>query len=109
MFIKLLVGFIAAALVVLIIWMLKGLLLTPVKSGADTELYIYLRPNEDAPSLEQLLKGLLWLRENGTLVAEIRILSDHCMESAYNVAEHFSNEYSFIKLTEPENNSERTY
>lgn len=106
MLLKLLVGFVIAILVVFIVWMIKGLLLTPVKCGEDTKLYIFIHPKGEAPSLEHVLKGLLWLRENGTLAAEIQIITDDCEEGAYHIAEHFSDEYSFIRLKLPESYSE---
>lgn len=106
MLLKLLVGFIIAILVVFIVWMIKGLLLTPVKCGEDTKLYISIHPKAEAPSLEHVLKGLLWLRENGTFAAEIQIITEDCGEGAYHIAEHFSDEYSFIRLKLPESYSE---
>lgn len=96
------VGFAAAAMLLLIIWALKGLLLTPVKTGDSTEMVIELYLHGDEPALEQTLRGLLWLRENGTLRADIRITAHEPDEVTRHIARHYENEYRCIYYTEEE-------
>ncbi|MFR6425280.1 MAG: hypothetical protein ACLUNO_06800 [Oscillospiraceae bacterium] len=50
-------------------WLLRMLgctLLTPVRSSRDARLTLVIRARGDAPELEQLLRGIRWLREGGT-------------------------------------------
>ena len=50
-------------------WLLRMLgcaLLTPVRSSRDARLTLIIRARGDAPELEQLLRGVRWLREGGT-------------------------------------------
>ena len=69
--------FIQITLCVLLIlgfaWLLRMLgctLLTPVRSSRDARLTLVIRACGDAPELEQLLRGIRWLREGGTLMAD---------------------------------------
>ena len=58
-------------------WLLRMLgcaLLTPVRSGRDARLTLVIRARGDAPELEQLLRGIRWLRESGTLTAEVLLV-----------------------------------
>ena len=63
----------AAACLAFLYWRLKGILLTPVKPGRNVRLRILITVSGAAPSLEQTVDALLWLRANGTLPAEICI------------------------------------
>lgn len=73
--------FIQITLCVLLIlgfaWLLRMLgcaLLTPVRSSRDAQLTLVIRARGDAPELEQLLRGILWLRESGTLMADVLLV-----------------------------------
>ena len=46
-----------------LLWMLSGALLTPVRSGGDTRITLVVQAHGDAPELENLLRGTLWLRD----------------------------------------------
>ncbi len=94
------VGFVIAAILMLIIWALKGVLLTPVKTGDSTDIEIELRLRGSEPALEQTLRGLLWLRENGTLKANIRIIAHEPDEVIRHIARHYEAEYRCIYYTE---------
>lgn len=96
------VGFVIAAILLLIIWALKGVLLTPVKTGDSTDMEIELRLRGPEPALEQTLRGLLWLRENGTLKANIRIIACETDEVTRHIARHYEDEYRCIYYTEDE-------
>ena len=59
-------------------WLLRMLgcaLLTPVRSSRDARLTLIIRARGDAPELEQLLRGIRWLREGGTLVADVLLVA----------------------------------
>ena len=94
------VGFVIAAILLLIIWALKGVLLTPVRTGDSTDIVIDLLLHGDEPALEQTLRGLLWLRENGTLKANIRIIAHEPDEETRHIARHYEVEYRCIYYTE---------
>ena len=94
------VGFVIAAILMLIIWTLKGMLLTPVKTGDSTDMEIELRLRGPEPALEQTLRGLLWLRENGTLKANIHIIAREPDEVTRHIARHYEAEYRCIYYTE---------
>ena len=96
------VGFVIAAILMLIIWALKGVLLTPVKTGDSTDMEIELRLRGPEPALEQTLRGLLWLRENGTLKANIHIIARETDEVTRHIARHYEDEYRCIYYTEDE-------
>ena len=58
-------------------WLLRMLgcaLLTPVRSSRDARLTLVIRARGDAPELEQLLRGIRWLRESGTLMADVLLV-----------------------------------
>ncbi|MBE6948791.1 MAG: hypothetical protein E7456_02985 [Ruminococcaceae bacterium] len=51
----------------LLIWLLKSLLVTPVPTDRDTELYMVVTAKGDAQGLEQTLQSLQWIREEGRI------------------------------------------
>ena len=58
-------------------WLLRMLgctLLTPVRSSREAQLTLVIRARGDAPELEQLLRGIRWLRESGTLMADVLLV-----------------------------------
>ena len=59
-----------------LLWMLSGALLTPVHSGRDTRITLVVQAHGDAPELENLLRGTLWLRDSGTAAADILLVDD---------------------------------
>lgn len=81
-------------------WVLHGLVLFPVKAGENTKLKIVLNISGECHELEHTLKGLIWLRDNGTIKANIDIIADEPSSSARLVAMAFSNDYQFISYTE---------
>ena len=94
------VGFVIAAIRLLSSWGLRGVLLTPVRTGDNTEIVIGLNLDGHEPALEQTLRGLLWLRENGTLKANIRIIAHGPDEETRHIARHYEAEYRCIYYTE---------
>ena len=90
------VGFAAAAVLWLIIWSVKGLLLTPVKLGRSTKASVLLTVSGAEPMLEYTLRSLVWLRENGTLKAEIDI---NAIDTR-SILRRFEAQYRFVNYTE---------
>ncbi|HBD86882.1 MAG TPA: hypothetical protein DC001_05590 [Clostridiales bacterium] len=68
-----------AAVIILMLWGLRGLMLAPLKRGRHTLLTLTLRVTGPEPRLEETLDGVLWLRENGNLPADI-IIEDAGMD-----------------------------
>lgn len=81
-------------------WLLHGILLFPVKAGENTKLSIQLDLDGECRDLEHTLKGFIWLRDNGTLKADISINLKEPDDSTRHVAAAFSNDYHFISYNE---------
>lgn len=67
------VGFAAAAVLWLIIWSVKGLLLTPVRLGRNTDADIVLHIRGAEPTIEYTLRSLMWLRETERSVQTLQL------------------------------------
>ena len=80
------VAILAAAIVLLLLWMLRGAVLLPVRLGKELSLTLVLRASGSGDGLEQAVRALLWMMENGTLSGTIVIedagLSPEAREAA---------------------------
>jgi len=76
---KLFAAFLAAGAVVYFLWLLRGLLLTPVHLGKNESLQLVLRITGPEPALENSVNTLLWLVEDGVLPGEL-IIEDGGMD-----------------------------
>lgn len=94
------VGFSAAAMLWLIIWSVKGLLLTPVRLGKNTDADIVLHIRGAEPTIEYTLRSLMWLRENGTLRSDISINARSIDDETRSVLRRFAAQYRCISFTE---------
>lgn len=94
------VGFSAAAVLWLIIWSVKGLLLTPVRLGKNTDADIFLHIRGAEPTIEYTLRSLMWLRENGTLRSDISINARSIDDETRSVLRRFAAQYRCISFTE---------
>ena len=54
-----------------ILWLLHARLLLPIRSGPYTETMVVVTAHGDASELEMLLRGLIWLRDNGVVPCSI--------------------------------------
>ncbi len=81
-----------AALVILLVWTLRGLMLTPVRTGADTRIRVTLSVRGADAMLEGAVGALLWLDANGTLPCEIAIRDLGMDEETARVAEALARE-----------------
>ena len=70
----------AAVILGLFWWYLRGLLLTPVRLGKEEKLSLVLTVSGPAPELENTVDALLWLIRNGTLSGQI-VLRDAGMDA----------------------------
>lgn len=94
------VGFAAAAILWLIIWSVKGLLLTPVRLGKNTAAEIVIEVRGAEPTIEYTLRSLMWLRENGTLRADIVVKSYDVDDETRGVLRRFQSQYRYVNYTE---------
>ena len=85
-----------------LLWMLGCALLTPVRSGRDAQLTLVIRARGDAPELEQLLRGIRWLRESGTLTAEVLLVDCGLTEDALALCERAARRCEDLKLCKTE-------
>ncbi len=81
-----------AALLLLFIWKLRGVLLTPVRTGENTSLTVRLDVNGPEPLLESTLASLLWLDGDGTLKCSVEVRDLGMDEATLAVAEAFERE-----------------
>ena len=77
-------------------------LLTPVRSGRDTRITLVVQARGDAPELENLLRGALWLRESGTAAADILLVDCGLTEEAAALAERLARQCEDLKLCNTE-------
>lgn len=84
-------------------WLLHGILYSPVKAGENTKMSIRLEVDGASCDLEHTLRGLKWLRDNGTLKADIVVILNNPDEITKNVAMAFSKDYHYISTTNSEN------
>ena len=86
-----------ASLVLLLVWRLKGLLLTPVRVGENMNISVRVEVSGAADTLEAALAALLWLRADGVLPCEIELLDLGMDAETLSVAEAFERSGS-VKL-----------
>lgn len=58
---------------VLLIWLLKSLLVTPVPTDENTLLYMVIAAKGGGSGLEQTVQSLIWLRDEGSAPMELVI------------------------------------
>lgn len=85
-----------------LLWMLSCALLTPVRSGRDTRITLVVQARGDAPELENLLRGIRWLRESGTLMADVLLVDCGLTEGAAALAERLARQCEDLKLCNTE-------
>ena len=101
--------FIQITLCVLLIlgfaWLLRMLgcaLLTPVRSSREAQLTRVIRAHGDAPELEQLLRGIWWLRESGTLMADVLLVDCGLTDDAVALCERAARRCEDLKVCKTE-------
>lgn len=73
MFLKFLLASALVAALWFLCWWLRGVMVTPVKPGQNERLQLTVFVSGAAPTLEQTVDAILWLRANGTLPVELLI------------------------------------
>ena len=86
-------------------WLLRMLgcaLLTPVRSSREAQLTLVIRACGDVPELEQLLRGIWWLRESGTLMADVLLVDCGLTDDAVALCERAARQCEDLKLCNTE-------
>lgn len=98
MIVDFIVGLTIALILLILLWSVKGVLLTPISCGENTLISIDLSVSGKEPMLEQTIKGIIWLRENGTLKAKVHINTQNADTAAKHIARCYADMYDFITL-----------
>lgn len=72
----------------------------PVKLGRSTRASVLLTVSGAEPMLEYNSRSLVWLRENGTLKAEIDIKAIDTDDETRSILRRFEAQYRFVNYTE---------
>ena len=97
MLLKLLAAGIAAAVMLVIMWLVRGAMLTPVPIGKNARAEVRLHVSGSCPELEQSVDAIAWLRENGTLRANVTVC-DEGMDAQTRLAAELLAKKGIIKL-----------
>lgn len=92
---ELLLGFLAAAGLILLIWCAAGAIL---RGPGASELEAVYRCRGDAPALEQTVRRLVWLAESGLWAGSVRIVDCGLTQDARRRAEKLAARYGYIRL-----------
>ena len=79
MLLNIVIALLAALGLTLLLWLLRGVMLTPVRLGKHQQLALVLTVSGESPELENTVDRLLWLMENGTLRGQL-LLRDAGMD-----------------------------
>lgn len=95
---ELVVGILAAWGLLMLVWTLMGALLLPLGRRKDIRLTVLIRGKDQAPLLEQYLKGVLWLRNMGMIWWDILILDDHLDQEAVERAAELAEKEQYVSV-----------
>ena len=84
------------------LWMLACALLTPVRFCRDARSTLVVQARGDAPELENLLCGIRWLRESGTLMADVLLVDCGLTDDARALCEGAARQCEDLKLCNTE-------
>ncbi len=70
----------------LLLWKIRGALLTPVARGKNLRLRLVLHVTGPAPALEASVRGLAWLLEDGVLYGSVKIVDRGMDEETLEIA-----------------------
>jgi hypothetical protein len=59
--------------ILIVLWAIRGLLLTPVRTHDGAEVFSVVRLEGDGAGAEETIRGLLWLRDSGKIQGKIII------------------------------------
>ena len=76
---KIFISLLVSGILVFALWIVRGVLLTPIVIGRNESIRIILTVRGKSPCLQHTVESLMWLRDNGTLAGEI-IVEDKGMD-----------------------------
>ena len=85
-----------------IFWNIYGALRTPVRCGRGCGVSMVVTAQGNAEGLEQTLRGLVWLAENGIVVARILIVDCGLDEEGLILMRLLTKKYANIVICQPE-------
>jgi len=85
-----------------ILWVVYGSLCTPVRLGRGIGVCTVVTARGSAEGLEQTLKGLVWLEENGIVVARILIVDCGLNEDGLALARLLAKKYANVVICQAE-------
>lgn len=81
-----------------LLWMAKGSMLTPMITGEGVRLIVTVKMTGDAKNTEQVIDGLLWLRDSGNTDMEIILDGSEANAAARQTAAVLAKKYKEIGL-----------
>ena len=90
----------AAMICTVILWVIRELMMSPVRCGKNTVQYIVLDVNGAEPALEDNLRSLIWLNENKTLRCAIIVHGIGLDEETKLTAQMMDADYECIHFIE---------
>lgn len=73
-FLQIILSTAAVSVIFGVVWTVLTSLRTPIRCGRGTGVHTLISVKDNAPDLEQTLKGLVWLQENGIVVGRILVV-----------------------------------
>ena len=98
--VNVIVGIASAAVIILLLWALRGVMLLPVCCGRNTKMRMELAVRGPEPALEHTLEGLIWLHDNGTLNADITVVASDIDDDTRHVIKSYAEDKKFISVIE---------
>lgn len=83
---EILVSFLLCTAILSFTWYIKSLLLRPLRTGDDIHVKISVHAAGSASELENVVKTLVWLSDNGTIPADIEIVNEGLDDRSEQVA-----------------------
>lgn len=101
-FLQFILGTAAVFVIFGVIWVVLTNLRTPIGCGRGTGVYTIISVTDNAPDLEQTLKGLVWLQENEMVLGQIIIADCGMDEEGKTLARIAAKKYGKITLLKAE-------
>lgn len=73
---------IVASATIVLLFAVKGRMLTPIRNGSGAEVFTVVKASGDAESLEHTLRGIKWLIDDGRIDMPIIIAADDLSNEA---------------------------
>ncbi len=105
LYLKIFLAVVIAGGVGVLLWLLRGVLLTPISLGKNETLRLILQVTGPSPALENSVNALLWLMADGVLRAELVIEDGGMDEETRRTAELLARDNRRVSLWTKESSS----